>query len=206
LGGEGGHLSLDHDNDNNDDVDNMGDMDNKDDKDDKINKDNKEGKDNKDNRNDENNKENWNNKDCDDNAEQFALHFRMEGAKMVQYVSMKEDWTAKTDLESVFNHNYVSDGIWRLFCFRYADESYDYVGMPFGSEHAPRWFSNALGFAIRSIRLNWDICIMVHMDYIPHLLLDLGRYKLYTLQIASYLQCLVEHCRSRSAPSNHHNR
>jgi hypothetical protein len=35
LGGEGGHLILNHDNDNNDDEDNKGDMDNKDDRDDK---------------------------------------------------------------------------------------------------------------------------------------------------------------------------
>jgi hypothetical protein len=45
------------------------------------------------------------------NAEQLSLHFRMEGAETVQCILMKGDWATKIDLESAFNHVWVSDAM-----------------------------------------------------------------------------------------------
>jgi hypothetical protein len=124
------------------------------------------------------------------NAEQVSVHFRMEGPETVQDVMKKGDWGAKIDLESAFNHVWVSTGMQRFFCFRYDGKSYAYVGMPFGSKHAPRLFTEALGYAIRYIRLNWDVRIIVYMDDILILQQDQAKCELYALQIAAYLQCL----------------
>jgi hypothetical protein len=124
------------------------------------------------------------------NAEQISVHFRMEGPETVQYVMRKGDWGVKIDLESAFNHVWVSLAMQRFLCFCYADKYYSYVGMPFGSKHAPRLFTEALGYAIRFIRMNWDVRIIVYMDDILILHQDRQKCELYALQIATYLQCL----------------
>jgi hypothetical protein len=98
------------------------------------------------------------------NAEQISIHFRMEGVETAQDIMLPRDWGCKIDLESAFNHVWVSLEMQRFYCFRYADKAYSYVGMPFGSKQAPRLFTEALGYAIRFIRETWDVRIIVYMD------------------------------------------
>jgi hypothetical protein len=114
----------------------------------------------------------------------------MEGPETVQSVMLEGDWGVKIDLESAFNHVWVSHAMQPFLCSRYADNYYAYVGMPFGSKHAPRLFTEALGFAIRYIRANWDVRVVAYMDDILILQQDRTKCELFALQIAAYLQCL----------------
>jgi hypothetical protein len=115
------------------------------------------------------------------NAEQVSIHFRMEGVETAQDAMLPRDWGCKIDLESAFNHVWVSLEMQRFYCFRYADKAYSYVGMPFGSKQAPRLFTEALGYAIRFIRETWDVRIIVYMDDLLILQHDYDKCRLYTL-------------------------
>jgi hypothetical protein len=86
------------------------------------------------------------------NAEQVDIHFKMEGPQTVQKLMQKNDWLARFDLKSAFNHLRVHESMMRFLCFRYGGKSYAYKGMPFGSKHTPRLFKEALSFALKYIR------------------------------------------------------
>ena len=124
------------------------------------------------------------------NAEQVDIHFRMEGPETVMYLMRKGDWLTSIDLKSAFNHLVVNEGMRPFLCFRYAGQCYSYAAMPFGSKHAPRLFTEALGYAIRYIRQNWDVRIVVYMDDLLLMHQERDKLELYSLQIAAYLQCL----------------
>jgi hypothetical protein len=94
------------------------------------------------------------------------------------------------DLKSAFNHLTVSPSMRPFLCFAFGDKFYSYAAMQFGSKHAPRLFTEALGYAIRFIRANWDIRIVAYMDDLLLMHQDKEKVELYTFQIAAYLQCL----------------
>jgi hypothetical protein len=125
-----------------------------------------------------------------ENAEQVDIHFRMEGPETVQRTMQMGDWMTSIDLKSAFNHLKVSAEMMRFLCFRYAGGSYAYRAMPFGSKHAPRLFTEALGYGIRFIRANWDVRIVQYMDDLLLMHQDRERLEIYTLQIAAFLQFL----------------
>ena len=124
------------------------------------------------------------------NAEQVDIHFRMEGADTVQYRLRQGDWCTSIDLKSAFNHLAVHPSMRPYLCFAFEGKCYSYAAMPFGSKHAPRLFTEALGYAIRYIRANWDIRIVAYMDVLLLMHQDREKCQLYTLQIAAFLQHL----------------
>ena len=89
-------------------------------------------------------------------SDEFAahIHFRMEGSETVMYLMRRGDWLTSIDLKSAFNHLIVNEAMRTFLCFRYAGQCYSYAAMPFGSKHAPRLFTEALGHAVRHIRQN----------------------------------------------------
>jgi hypothetical protein len=124
------------------------------------------------------------------NAEQVDIRFRMEGPETVQCLMQRGDWATSINLKSAFNHVWVSKEMQPFLCFRYGGKSYKYVGMPFGSKHAPRLFTEALGYAVRFIRANWDIRMVAHMDDLLFLHQNRAKCELYTMQMAAYLRSL----------------
>jgi hypothetical protein len=62
--------------------------------------------------------------------------------------------------------------------------------MPFGARHSPRIFTRALSYALRYIRVHWDVRIVAYMDDLLLLHQDPVYLRLAKLQIAAYLQSL----------------
>jgi hypothetical protein len=77
-----------------------------------------------------------------------------------------------------------------FLCFAREGKYYSYRAMPFGAKHAPRLFTEALGYAIRYIRTHWDIRIIAYKDDLLLLHQDKEHLALCTLQIAAYLSSL----------------
>jgi hypothetical protein len=124
------------------------------------------------------------------NGEQVNIHFRMESPLTVQRLMRKDDWATSLDLKSAFSHVRVNECMRPFLCFRHKERVFSYKGMPFGSKHSPRLFTEALGFAIAFIRAHWDIRLVVYMDDLLLLHQDPRKLEIYTLQIAAYLQWL----------------
>jgi hypothetical protein len=77
---------------------------------------------------------------------------------------LPKDWMTSIDLKSAFNHLTMNPAMRPFLCFAYGDKFYSYAAMPFGSKHAPRLFTEALGYAIRFIRANWNIRIVAYVE------------------------------------------
>ena len=121
------------------------------------------------------------------NNEQMDIHFRMEGPITVQRLMRPGDWATSIDLKSAFNHLLVSESMRPYLCFRYAGRYYSYRAMPFGAKHSPRLFTEALGYAVKYIRANWEVRMVAYMDDLLFLHQDPTKLEIYTFQIAAYL-------------------
>ena len=98
------------------------------------------------------------------NAEQYDVHFSMEGPETVQATMQPNDWMTSLDLKSAFNHLVVAPEMRPFLCFVHKGKCYCYRAMPFGAKHSPRLFTEALGYTIRYIRAVWPVRVVAHMD------------------------------------------
>ena len=124
------------------------------------------------------------------NAEMETIHFRMDSPETVQQLAREGDWATSLDLKSAFTHLRVNETLRPFLCFMHKDECYAYQAVPFGAKHSPRYFTEALGYALKYIRAHWDIRIVAYMDDLLLLHQDRDHLQLCTLQIAAFLQFL----------------
>jgi hypothetical protein len=124
------------------------------------------------------------------NSEQCSITCRMDGAHTVQQLAIKGDWATSADIKNAFNHVRVNESLAPFLGFRYRGEYYAYRAMPFGCKHSPRVFIQTLGYALRYIRVHWQVRIIAYMDDLLLLHQDKVYLKLATIQIAFYLVSL----------------
>jgi hypothetical protein len=118
------------------------------------------------------------------------IHFTMDGPQTVQKLARRGDWATSLDLKSAFNHLRVNESLRPFLCFAYHGQCYAYQAVPFGARHSTRYFTEALGYALKYIRAHWTVRIMAYMDDLLLLHQDREQLELETLQIAVYLQSL----------------
>jgi hypothetical protein len=124
------------------------------------------------------------------NAEQREIHFRMNGAEVVQESAEEEDWATSHDLTNAFNHMLVNEEFVSYLAFSHRGKYYAYAAIPSGSQHSPRVFTRAFGYALAYIRVYWEVRAVAYMDDVLYLHQSRVYLELATLQIGFYLQSL----------------
>jgi hypothetical protein len=72
------------------------------------------------------------------NMEQREVHFRMDGADVVEETAREGDWATSHDLMNAFNHMLVSEEFVPYLAFSHRGEYFAYVAMPCVARHSPR--------------------------------------------------------------------
>jgi hypothetical protein len=85
-------------------------------------------------------------------AEQREIHFKMNGAVVVQESAVEEDWATSHDFTNAFNHMLVNAEYVPYLAFSHRGDYYAYAAMPFGTRHTTRVFTRALAYALAYIR------------------------------------------------------
>jgi hypothetical protein len=75
------------------------------------------------------------------NQEQTFQRFRMEGAEVVQQITLPDGWATSLDIKSAFNHIRMSKQFRPFLCFEHQGSYYAYNAMPLGCRHSPRVFA-----------------------------------------------------------------
>jgi hypothetical protein len=97
------------------------------------------------------------------------IHFRMDGADVVQDIAMENNWASSHDLTNAFNHMVVNEEFVPHLAFSHRGDYYAYAAMPFSARHSPRIFTRALGYAMAYIRAHWEVRVIAYMDDVLYL-------------------------------------
>jgi hypothetical protein len=92
------------------------------------------------------------------------IHFKMEGVPTLLELFQKGDYAVSYDLKEAYNHVPVHKSMQPLLGIAWHGKCYQYVGMPFGLNDAPRVFSRIMRHAVTKIREIWNIRSVVYLD------------------------------------------
>ncbi|KAA6374039.1 MAG: hypothetical protein EZS28_030436, partial [Streblomastix strix] len=98
------------------------------------------------------------------NKEIQMIHCKMNGTDQVRNLIRKGDWATSLDLKSAFHHLIVYPSHRPYLTFEAMGKVYQYKAMPFGTQHSPIFFAQALAIVIRKIWRESDIRILNYVD------------------------------------------
>ncbi|KAA6402492.1 MAG: hypothetical protein EZS28_001973 [Streblomastix strix] len=93
------------------------------------------------------------------NQEIQTIHFKMNGTDQVRDLIRKGDWATSLDLKSAFHHLTVYPPHRPYLAFDTMGIFYQYRAMPFGTQHSPIFFAQALAMVLMKRRRESDIRI-----------------------------------------------
>ncbi|KAA6353268.1 MAG: putative reverse transcriptase, partial [Streblomastix strix] len=122
------------------------------------------------------------------NKEIQTIHFKMNGTDQVRDLIRKEDWATSLDLKSAFHHLIVYPPHRPYLAFEAMGKVYQYRAMPFGTQHSPIFFTQALAMVLTKIRRESDIRILNYADDLLLLHQNKERLRKQTLIIMKILE------------------
>ncbi|KAA6377411.1 MAG: hypothetical protein EZS28_027062 [Streblomastix strix] len=109
------------------------------------------------------------------NKEIQTNHFKIYGTDQVKDLIGKGDWTRSLDQKSAFHHLIVYPPHRPYLAFEAMGKVYQYRAMPFGTQHSPIFFAQALAMVPTKIRRESNIRILNYVDDLLLLHLDKKR-------------------------------
>jgi hypothetical protein len=91
-------------------------------------------------------------------------HFKMEGTPTLKDLWDRYDYAITFDLKETYNHVPVHSSMRPLLGVAWKGKCYQYIGMPFGLNDAPRVFSMIMRKVPTAIREYWNIKTVVYLD------------------------------------------
>ncbi|KAA6400294.1 MAG: hypothetical protein EZS28_004181 [Streblomastix strix] len=98
------------------------------------------------------------------NKEIQMIHFKMNGTDQVRDLIRKGEWATNLDLKSAFHHIIVFPPHRPYLTFETIGKVYQYRAMPFGTQHSPIFFAQALAMVLTKIGRETDRRILNFMD------------------------------------------
>ncbi|KAA6375751.1 MAG: hypothetical protein EZS28_028722 [Streblomastix strix] len=86
------------------------------------------------------------------NKEIQTIHFKMIETDQVRDLKRKGDWATSLDLKSAFHHLIVYPPLGPYLAFEAMEKVYQYRAMPFGTQHSPIFFEQALTMVLTKTR------------------------------------------------------
>ncbi|KAA6380259.1 MAG: putative reverse transcriptase [Streblomastix strix] len=126
------------------------------------------------------------------------VHFKMDGAEQLRQILQQSDYATILDIKDAFHHLHIQPNLQQFLGFQFKNKSYTYLGLPFGWNLSPFFFSKTLAIAIRAIRTKWKIKIQHYMDDIILIHHSKDTLKQTTLDVIRFLQNLGQ----RLSPKN----
>jgi hypothetical protein len=90
--------------------------------------------------------------------------FQMEDARTAAAVIEREHFAVSIDIKTAYHHIPVAKEMQPYLCFRYGDDYFQYLGMPFGIKNAPRIFTRIMHQTMAEIRERWHIACVKYLD------------------------------------------
>ncbi|KAA6359251.1 MAG: putative reverse transcriptase, partial [Streblomastix strix] len=122
------------------------------------------------------------------NKEIQMILFRMIGTGEVRDLLRKGDWATSLDLKSAFHHLIVYPPRRPYLAFEAMGKVYQYRAMPFGTQHSPIFFPQALAMVLTKIRRESNIRILNYVDDLRLLHQNKERLRKQTLIIMKILE------------------
>ncbi|KAA6401479.1 MAG: putative reverse transcriptase [Streblomastix strix] len=122
------------------------------------------------------------------NKEIQKIHFKMNGTDQVRDLIRKGDWVTSLDQKSAFHHLTVYPPHKPYLAFEAMGKVYQYRAMPFGTQHSPIFFAQALAMVLTKIRRESDIRILNYVDDLLLLHQNKERLRKQTLIIMQILE------------------
>ncbi|KAA6404119.1 MAG: hypothetical protein EZS28_000347 [Streblomastix strix] len=88
----------------------------------------------------------------------------MDGGEQLRQILQQSDYVTILDIKDAFHHIHVQPNLQQFLGFKFKNKSYTYLGLSFGRNLSPFFFSKTLAIAIRTIRTRWKIKIYHYMD------------------------------------------
>ncbi|KAA6380713.1 MAG: putative Transposon Ty3-I Gag-Pol polyprotein [Streblomastix strix] len=93
-----------------------------------------------------------------------TIRFKMNRTDLVRDLVRKGDWATSLDIKSAFHHLIVYQPHRPYLAFVAMGKVYQYRAMPFGTQHSPIFFAQALAMVLTKIRRESDIRILNCVD------------------------------------------
>jgi hypothetical protein len=114
----------------------------------------------------------------------------MEGTPTLKELWDRYDYAITFDLKEAYNHVPVHPAMLPLLGVTWKGKCYQYIGMPFGLNDAPRVFSLIMRKVAKAIREYWNIKTVVYLDDIILLHQDPEHLKIVGEEVTRFLQWL----------------
>ncbi|KAA6365935.1 MAG: putative reverse transcriptase, partial [Streblomastix strix] len=98
------------------------------------------------------------------NKEIQTIHFKMNGTDHMRDLIRKGDWATSLDLKSAFHHLIVYPPHRKCLALEAMGKVDQYRAMPFGTQHSPIFFAQALAMVLTKMRRESDIRILNYVD------------------------------------------
>ncbi|KAA6361905.1 MAG: putative Transposon Ty3-I Gag-Pol polyprotein, partial [Streblomastix strix] len=118
------------------------------------------------------------------------VHFKMDGPEQLRQILKQSDYATILDIKDAFHHIHVQPNLQQFLGFKFKNRSYTYLGLPFGWNLSPFFFSKTLAIATRAIRAKWKIKIQHQMDDIILIHHSKDTLKQTTQDVIRFLQNL----------------
>ncbi|KAA6399045.1 MAG: putative Transposon Ty3-G Gag-Pol polyprotein [Streblomastix strix] len=93
-----------------------------------------------------------------------TIYFQVYVSNQVKDLISKGDWATSVDLKSAFHNLIVYPPRRPYLAFEAMQKVYQYNAMPFGTQHSPILFAQALAMVLTKIRRESDIRILNYLD------------------------------------------
>ncbi|KAA6385591.1 MAG: hypothetical protein EZS28_018882, partial [Streblomastix strix] len=84
--------------------------------------------------------------------------------KQLRQILQQSDYATILDIKDAFHNIHVQPILQQSLCFKFKNRSNTYLGLPFGWNLSPQFFSKTLTIVILAIRTKWKIKIQNYMD------------------------------------------